>query len=305
MRLGGAHERPAPPQPPSDAGSIVNRVSLQYNPPMLTQRQLHAHRRVAVRAAHVVGPLLLRWSGRPLRVTTKRSPIDLVTEVDRSAERMIYRTLHRAYPAYGFWGEESGRSGDREGLHWCVDPIDGTSNFVHGFPMFCTSIALVDGVQPLVGVIYDPTRRELFTSVRGGGRCLNGRRLRVSRVRRLTDSLFSPGFPSEFRRAPNQFLRPFRAFQLATHAVRRTGSAALNLAYVACGRLDGVWEERIWPWDVAAALLLIEESGGRATTFAGRAFRLSDNHVLATNGRVHTAALATMRQAKPLSIARA
>ena len=266
--------------------------------PVLTRRELRQHLRVAERAARAVGPLLRRWAGRPLRVTTKRSPIDLVTEVDRRAERTIGRILQRAYPAHGFLGEETGTATGRSGYHWCVDPIDGTSNFIHGVPMFCTSIALVAGDQPLVGVIYHPIHDELFTAVRDGGSLLNRQRLRVSRVRQLSGSLFGTGFPSEFRRAPRQFLKPFQAFQLTTHAVRRTGSAALNLAYVACGRFDGVWEANIWPWDVAAGVLLVREAGGRVTTFTGRRFHVRERNVLVTNGRIHRAALATLRRAR-------
>lgn len=267
-------------------------------PQMLTKRELLQHLRMAECATRAVAPLLLRWAGRPLRVVTKRSAIDLVTEVDHRAERTIERLLRRAYPTYGFFGEETGRRDAGAVYQWYVDPIDGTTNFVHGLPMFCTSIALVHRGEPLLGVIYHPTRDELFTAVRGGGSFLNGHRCRVSRTRRLASSLFSTGFPSEFRRAPRKFLKPFVAFQLATHAVRRTGSAALNLAYVACGRLDGVWEEKIWPWDIAAALLLVREAGGRATTFTGRPLRLTDDHILATNGRVHAAALTVLRRAR-------
>ena len=264
---------------------------------MLSQRQLHIHRRSAERAARAVGPMLLRWMGRPRRVTTKRSAIDLVTEVDRRAERMIARALHRAAPAYGFVGEESGRHGDDE-YQWYVDPIDGTTNFIHGVPICCVSIALVHRGVPVVGVIFDPSRNELFAAVRGGGCTVNGRRARVSRHRRLSESLLATGFPSEFRRAPQAFLRPFIAFQQTTHAVRRMGSAALCLAYVACGRLDGVWEERVWPWDIAAALLLLREAGGCVTTFDGRPSTLADNHIVATNGRIHAATLSLMRRSR-------
>lgn len=265
---------------------------------MLSQQTLQEHLRAAARAARAVGPMLSRWAGRPLRVTTKRSAVDLVTEVDRRAERAIYRVLHRAAPAYGFVGEESGRVGRDTECQWYVDPIDGTTNFVHGVPIFCVSIALVHRGEPVLGVIFDPMRDELFTAVRQGGSYLNGRRIRVSRHRRLLDSLLATGFPSEFRRAPRRFLAPFIAFQRTTHAVRRMGSAALMLAYVACGRLDGVWEERIWPWDIAAALLLIREAGGRVTTFRGQPSALTDDHVVATNGRIHAAALATLRRAR-------
>jgi len=267
-------------------------------PLMLTRRQVRTHLRVAERAAMSVGPLLRRWAGRPLQIATKRSPIDLVTEVDRRVERLIFQRLHRPYPSYGFLGEELGHRQREAPYHWCVDPIDGTTNFVHGVPMFCVSIALIERGQVLLGVIYDPTREEVFTTIQGAGSWLNGRRIRVSRVRHLRDALFSTGFPPEFRRAPMKFLRPFRALQLTTHAVRRMGSAALNLAYVACGRLDGVWEERIWSWDVAAAMLLIREAGGCVTTFRGRAFQLSDTHILATNGLLHRASLAVLRRAR-------
>lgn len=264
---------------------------------MLTRRQLRAHLRVAERAARAVGPLLRRWAGRPLRVATKRSPIDLVTEVDRRAERLLFRHLHRAYPAYGFVGEELPAVRGSAPYQWCVDPIDGTTNFIHGVPMFCISIALVRQGRPIAGVIFDPVHEECFTAARGLGSYLNRRRIRVSRTRRLAQCLLATGFPTEFRRAPRRFTRPFIAFQLTTHAVRRIGSAALNFAYVACGRLDGVWEQRIWPWDVAAAMVLLEEAGGRMTSFTGRRLTLQDTSVLATNRRIHRAALKVLRRA--------
>lgn len=264
---------------------------------MLSRRALHDHLHAAVRAARAVGPLLLRWAGRPTRVTTKRSAIDLVTEIDRRAEERIRGILSRATPRVGFFGEETHTAAPPAACCWYVDPIDGTTNFVHGVPIFCISIGLiVNGVSHL-GVIYDPMREELFTAITGQGSFLNGRRIRVSRTQRLADSLFATGFPTEFRQAPRKFLRPFAALQQTTHAVRRMGSAALNLAYVACGRLDGVWEERIWPWDIAAALVLLQEAGARATTFRNRPSRVSDDHVLATNGRVHRPALRAMRGA--------
>lgn len=264
----------------------------------MSSNDLRPQLAAAVRAAKLVAPLLRRWAGRPLSVRTKCSPIDLVTEVDQRAERLVRQSLTKAFPEYGFYGEETGHTTTASPYQWYVDPIDGTTNFIHGLPMFCTSIALARHGVPVVAAIYDPTRPELFTAIRGRGAFVNGRRLRVSRVRRLQDSLWSTGFPSEFRRTPHKFLRPFAAFQLTTHAVRRTGSAALNLAYVACGRLDGVWEERIWPWDMAAAMLLIREAGGRVTSMTGRATQLVDDHVFATNGRLHAAALRVWNRAR-------
>jgi len=250
---------------------------------------------VATRAAHEAGVLLASRAGRPRRVQTKRSAIDLVTEVDRAAERLIHRAVTRRFPEHGFMGEERTRANPDAPLQWIVDPIDGTTNFVHGVPVFAVSIALTLRGRPLVGVIYDPMRRETFTAVKGRGTRLNGRLVRVSSTRRLAGSLLSTGFSARFREHPATYLRWFAAFQLRCHAVRRIGCTTLSLAYVACGREEGFFERDLWPWDIAAGVLLVQEAHGRISDLDGSPARLDSGRLLASNGRIHREMIAVLR----------
>lgn len=249
------------------------------------RRCVEAARRAAVEA----GALLLRHVGRPRRVRTKRSAIDLVTEIDRASERLIYAALDRACPGFGFLGEEHGeRAGSvRSPLRWIVDPLDGTNNFVHGLPIFGVSIALEREGAILAGVIYDPMRRELFHAMRGAGAFLNGRRIRVSPTPHLSHSLLSTGFSTTFLTRDQPYLRWFQAAQRHSHGVRRIGSTVWCLAAVAAGRLDGFYERDLWPWDMAAGMLLVEEAGGRVTDLAGRRPLLAKGRLVASNGRIH------------------
>ena len=255
---------------------------------------LSRHLDVATRIAHQVGAFQVRHLGRPASVRTKRSSIDLVTEIDRESERRIYRALARQFPDHGFYGEEATRAGLDAPFRWVVDPLDGTMNFVHGVPTFAVSIALVHQGSVLAGLIYDPTRRETFTARHGAGARLNGRRIRVSRTRRLAESLLSTGFASDFRRNPRPYLHWFKAFQSRCHGVRRIGCTTLSLAYVACGRQDGFYEQHLWPWDIAAGLLLVEEAGGRVTDFRGHPVQLTVGQVAASNGPIHERMLALL-----------
>ncbi len=249
----------------------------------------------ATEAARAAGPLLVRFMGRPARVDTKRHAIDLVTEIDRRSERLLVRSLQRRFPDHGFHGEEHARLNPDAPWQWLIDPLDGTTNFVHGIPAFAISIGLLHHGVPMAGVVYDPTRREYFTGIRGQGAWLNGRRMRVSRVRRVADSLFSTGFSEKFRTNPAPYLRWFTAFQRRCHAVRRMGSSALSLAYVACGRQEGFYEQDLWPWDVAAGMVLVTEAGGTLSDFRGRAVTLPRTReqleLVASNRHVHRAML--------------
>lgn len=260
---------------------------------------------VAANAARRAGVLLVRYMGRPATVETKRSAVDLVTEIDRRSEQLIHAAIRRRFPSHGFQGEERTRTHPDAPYQWIVDPLDGTMNFVHGVPVFAVSIGLrVEGSTRL-GLIYDPTRREMFTAVAGRGAFLNGRRIRVSRTARLAESLLSTGFSSTFRTNPAPLLRWFTAFQSRCRGVRRIGSSAVSLAYVACGRHDGFYEQELWPWDIAAGLLLVEEAGGRVTDFRGRPItRLEDGVVVASNGRIHPEMLALLRCSAPRATAR-
>ncbi len=248
---------------------------------------LASYARTAAAAAREAGALLARYAGRPKRVMTKRSAIDLVTEIDRAAEQLIHRILYRAYPAFGFFGEEHGQRRPDAAYRWIVDPIDGTMNFVHGLPLFGVSIGLEHRGRIVAGVIYDPMRRELFTATQHGGAFLNGKPIRVSPTRRLAQSLLSTGFSSKFRADPQPYLGWFAAFQRRSRGVRRLGTTVLSLASIAAGRMEGFYEQDLWPWDIAAGMLLIEEAGGRVSNFAGQPVRSGEGALIASNGHIH------------------
>jgi myo-inositol-1(or 4)-monophosphatase len=227
--------------------------------------------------------------------TEYKGDVDLVTVADRTVEKLIRIRLGEAFPEHGIYGEEGTRERMENEYRWYVDPLDGTTNFAHGFPHFCVSMGLErrtaetkpeeDGTL-MAAVIYDPLLNELFTAERGRGAGLNGKPMRVSRTLELAESLLATGFPSHKRHAsPN--IHFYQEFTLRSHGVRRAGSAALDLAYVACGRMDAFWEFNLNPWDTAAGILLIEEAGGQVTDFAGNHFRLDSREVLASNGLVH------------------
>ena len=262
----------------------------------MSRRTLQEYVAVASRAAREAGALLTKYAGKPKTVATKRSAIDLVTEVDRAAETLIEQSLHRAYPKFGFFGEEHGHRAQQSPYRWIVDPIDGTINFVHGFPLFGVSIGLEYRETVLAGVIYDPMRRELFVATKGGGAFLNGKRIHVSTTRRLSHSLLSTGFSSSFRQRSQPYLGWFEAFQRRSHGVRRIGSTVFSLACVAAGRLEGFYERDLWPWDIAAGLLLVQEAGGRVSNFTGGAVALDAGQLVASNGHIHAQMLRVIRQ---------
>ncbi len=224
--------------------------------------------------------------------TEYKGDVDVVTAADRAVEKLIRGRLHEALPEHGVFGEEGTRERMEGEFRWYVDPLDGTTNFAHGFPQFCVSLGLEhrpsalapgDDGTLLAGVIYDPMRDELFAAERGRGAWLNGRRIQVSRTPDLAESLVATGFPSR-KRHLNPNVHFYQEFTLRSHGVRRAGSAALDLAYTACGRLDGFWEFNLNPWDTAAGSLLVTEAGGSMTRFDGTPFQLNSAEILATNG---------------------
>lgn len=261
----------------------------------MSASSLSGYARAASQAAREAGRLLAQHVGKPAAVATKRGINDLVTNIDRASERLIHRILHRAYPDFGFLGEERGGRRSASPYQWIVDPLDGTTNFVHGVPCFGVSIGLAHEGTRIVGVICDPIRRQLFVGTRGHGAVLNGKRLHVSRHRTLATSLLATGFSANFRRHPQPYTRWFHTLESRTQAVRRMGSTALCLAYVAAGWLDGFYERDLWPWDMAAGLLLVEEAGGRVTDFDGSPVVLSDGRVAASNGWIHEEMLRVLR----------
>jgi len=226
----------------------------------------------------------------------KKGVIDLVTEVDRASEEAILRRLRSAFPDHDIVTEESQLKQTGSRYVWFVDPLDGTTNFAHGYPFFCTSVALtVDGVA-LAGAVYDPLKDELFTAARGAGAHLNGRRLSVSGATELLQSLLITGFPYDLRDDLQAKLRLFNRFMGHARAIRRDGAAALDLCYVAAGRVDGFWEERLQPWDMMAGVVMIEEAGGLITRFDGSPVGLSADEMVAAGPSLHAAMLEVLRQ---------
>ena len=235
----------------------------------------------------------------------KKGTIDLVTEVDLECERLCRAILAERFPDHDILAEEGSRDARQPSTskyRWVFDPLDGTTNYAHGLPIFCSSLALeIDG-RTEVGAVYDPTRAELFTAERGAGAFLNGQRLQVSAAAELIDALLVTGFPYDVHKQTADLVTMFAAFLGRARAVRRLGSAALDLCYVGAGRFDGYWEQHLWPWDVAAGALVVTEAGGAVTGMDGSAFDPAAAHLVASNGRVHAAMLdviAEVRQRSP------
>jgi myo-inositol-1(or 4)-monophosphatase len=250
----------------------------------------------AIEIARDAGHLLVQHLGTA-KVTTKVD-ISLVTEADIAAENLIIERIRSYYPQHGILAEESGEAvlvgGKRSEWKWIIDPLDGTTNYAHGYPCFAVSIGLEHNGELEIGVIYDPMRDEMFAAERGRGATLNDRKIRVSSVEELNSALLCTGFPYNVRERP-ELARDFVNFTMAAQAVRRDGSAALDLAYVACGRFDGFWEDGLSPWDVAAGALLIQEARGRVTNFKDEPLNIYKEQFLATNGLIHEAMMRILR----------
>jgi myo-inositol-1(or 4)-monophosphatase len=216
-----------------------------------------------------------------------KGKVNLVTQVDTRSERAIMKYLGKRFPGHAFLAEESGSSTRTSEYLWIIDPLDGTTNYAHGYRSYCVSIALSHRNAVVLGVVYDPNLDELFAAVRGRGARLNGRRIRVSSTASLSKSLLATGFPYDVRDSRNNNLDHFANFALKSQAVRRAGSAALDLCHTACGRFDGYWELKLGPWDVAAGSLMVVEAGGRVSDFGGGEFDIHMKELLASNGRIH------------------
>jgi myo-inositol-1(or 4)-monophosphatase len=258
---------------------------------------MHPMLNIAIRAARAGGSVIVRHVDRVDTVTiTEKAHNDFVSEVDHQAERVIVDTIRRSYPDHAILAEEGGSSGGGE-FQWIIDPLDGTTNFLHGFPHFAVSVALKVRGQLDQGVIFDPLRQELFTASRGSGAQLDGKRIRVTRRKHLAGSLLGTGFP--FRELANldAFLQTMAALVPRTAGIRRAGSAALDLAYVAAGRLDGFWEFGLAPWDFAAGALLVREAGGMVSDTLGGENFMDSGDILAGSPRVHHEMLPHLRQA--------
>lgn len=243
------------------------------------------------RALAAAGAVHRRGARRPLSIAHK-GIVDIVTDVDRAAEKIILQVLSGAFPDHGFLMEESGARVSSSGYRWVVDPLDGTVNFAHRMPISCVSIGLEKEGQVMMGGVYDPFRGEEFIAVRGKGATLNGKKIRVSHTRSLIDALLVTGFPYDRTKKAAFYLSFVEKFMKKTQGLRRLGAAALDLAYVAAGRFDGYWEFNLKPWDAAAGKLLVEEAGGRVSNFRGAPYTLADtSQTLASNGNVHKAML--------------
>ena len=240
---------------------------------------------VAAGIAHEAGSLLQYYFER--RVTFEmKGEFDLVTEADKASEKLVVERLKQHFPEHGIVAEEGGGHESRSDYRWYVDPLDGTTNFAHSYPVWNVTLALEKAGELVVGVIFNPNRDELFTCERGGGSFLNGRRIHVSKGKRLADSLLCTGFPNH-NRSVNPNIHYFHELAMSAHGVRRSGSAAVDLADVACGRLDGFWEIGLSPWDMAAGILLVEEAGGVCTDMAGAMHHLKSPHMVTDNGLIH------------------
>ncbi|MCC6824659.1 MAG: inositol monophosphatase [Acidobacteria bacterium] len=243
----------------------------------------------AIETARDAGRLLLEKFGRKIQIS-KKGDINLVTEADLASEALIVERIRSYYPKHSILAEESGEaavSGGDETWKWIIDPLDGTTNFAHGYPCFCVTIALEHNGEVVIGVTFDPTRDELFAAERGKGASLNGKPIRVSDTERLKDALIVTGFPYDIKHRTD-FARHLTEMLLASRGVRRDGSAAIDMAYVACGRFDGFWEEGLNPWDVAAGVLLIEEAGGQISYYNGSRFSIYKPPIAASNGLLHS-----------------
>lgn len=253
--------------------------------------------RAAIGAALGAGEVLMRYFGRKL-VLTEKTGAGLVTDADVAAENRVLKSLRRAHPEMGFLTEESALTGSGklsgEAGRFIVDPLDGTTNFIHRFPMFCVSIGVELEGELIAGVIYHPVLKDLYTAVRGQGAKINGRKLRVSQTTQLSNSLLTTGFTYRKDQLLHREMEAFEQLSGIARAVRRPGSAALDLAYTARGVFDGFWEQRLAAWDVAAGAVLVQEAGGQVTDFAGGKFQVGGGQILASNGKIHDALSQTL-----------
>ncbi len=260
---------------------------------------------IAIEAAKEAGKFLKFNLGKVREIQRKvGQETNLVTEIDRQSEEIILGILRRHFPAHNFLAEESGlklaragHSGERESEYkWIVDPLDGTTNYTHHFPVFAVSIALEKAGEVVLGVVYDPNFDELFTAEKGKGAYLNGKRLAVSKTDSLIRSLLVTGFPYNIQENPDHAIEHFVNFLKEAQAIRRMGSAAIDLAYVATGRIDGFWEVALNPWDTAASVLLVQEAGGKVTDFLGNPYSIYQKPILASNGMIHDEMLQVLKR---------
>ncbi|MDD5711663.1 MAG: inositol monophosphatase family protein [Smithellaceae bacterium] len=257
---------------------------------------MKGYEKLAVAVAREAGALLRKRFTEKHTVEYK-GEINIVTEADRLAEDLIIGRISAEFPDHDILAEESAATDRGASYRWIIDPLDGTTNYAHGYPVFCVSIALEREGEIVLGVVHNPMLKEMFVAVRGGGARLNGQRISVSKTNRLARSLLATGFPYDIRESSDNNIDYFTLMALSAQAIRRAGSAALDMSYVACGRFDGFWELKLMPWDTAAGWLLIEEAGGSVTDIHGRPFRLRSPHALASNALIHGQMIETLKRA--------
>jgi myo-inositol-1(or 4)-monophosphatase len=252
---------------------------------------------LAERLAREAGRIQREHYEGEFEIYTKSAVIDLVTDVDRACERLIVEAIQTERPGDAILAEEGGGTDDPDAeWRWVIDPLDGTTNYAHGYPRFCVSIGIEHRGIATVGVVYDPLLDELFSAVRGRGATLNGRPLQVSSETRLNRAMLATGFAYDVHRSADDNLNHFAAFAKTAQAIRRDGSAALNLCYIAAGRFDGFWELKLHPWDVAAGILIVEEAGGRTSDFSGHQSCASGRETVASNTHLHEAMLEILQR---------
>ena len=251
-------------------------------------------KRVALEAAKEGGAVLIQHFGK-VRSIDYKGEINLVTEVDRQSEQKIVSIIKDKYPDHSILAEETGDSGGSSPFKWIVDPLDGTTNYAHSYPCFCVSLAIEYEGEVIYGAVYDPMREEIFTAEQGNGAYVNGKIIKVSSTHELNHCLLCTGFPYDVRDDIESNITNFRNFLMKSQAVRRDGSAALDLCYVAAGRFDGFWEQKLFPWDVAAGSLLVTEAGGKLSNFKDGKFNIYDTEIVASNGIIHHQMIETLK----------
>lgn len=251
-------------------------------------------KRIALKAVKEGGAILREHLGKVKSIEYK-GEINIVTEVDRRSEQRIVGIIKGKYPDHRILAEETGDSGESSSFKWIIDPLDGTTNYAHGYPCFCVSLAIEHEGEIIYGAVYDPVKEELFTAEKGNGAHLNGDPIKVSSTQDLNQSLLCTGFPYDIRNDMESNILNFRNFLMQAQAVRRDGSAALDLCYTAAGRFDGFWEQKLFPWDVAAGSLLVTEAGGKLSDFNGEKFSIYDKEIVVSNGIIHHQMIEVLR----------
>jgi myo-inositol-1(or 4)-monophosphatase len=241
---------------------------------------------VALKAVKEGGAILVKYFGK-IKSIDYKGEINLVTEADQRSEEVILSIIKDSYPNHRILAEETGESGNSSSFKWIIDPLDGTTNYAHGYPCFCVSLAIEYEEEVIYGAVYDPVKDELFTAEKGKGAFINGKAIKTSSTKQLDQSLLCTGFPYDVRDDMDSNILNFRTFLMKAQAVRRDGSAALDLCHTAAGRFDGFWEQKLFPWDVAAGGLLVTEAGGKLTNFTGGNFSIYDKEIVASNGLIH------------------